>query len=131
MAKYVYPAIFTPEKGGSYSVTFPDIEGCLTCGDDLNDALHMAKDALSLMLVHMEDEHEEIPVPTPIPRVVTKKGAFPTLIEADTIVYRNTLKNTAVKKTLSIPSWLNDAAIAAGINFSQTLQDALKAQLSL
>ena len=50
-------------------------------------------------MVHLEDEHKEIPDATPIPKVVTKKGQFPTLIEADTIVYRNTLKNTAVKKT--------------------------------
>ena len=60
-----------------------------------------------------------------------KKDEFSTLISVDTVRYRHTLKNSAVKKTLSIPAWLNDAAVAAGVNFSQTLQDALKEQLHL
>ena len=131
MAKYIYPAIFTPENEGGFSIRFPDIEGCFTCGKDLDEALYMANDALSLMLVDMEDCKDTIPEPTPITKMVLNDGEFSTLISVDTIKYRHTLNNAAVKKTLSIPAWLNDAAIAAGINFSQTLQDALKSQLHL
>ena len=131
MAKYIYPAIFTPEKEGGYSIVFPDIDGCYTCGDNLDDGLSMANDALALMLVQLEDDKEDIPAPTPINKLKLKKNEFSTLISADTIKYRHTLNNAAVKKTLSIPAWLNDAAISAGINFSQVLQDALKTQLHL
>lgn len=131
MAKYIYPAIFTPEADSGFSVRFPDIEGCFTTGEDLEDALKMAYDALSLMLVHYEDEKKKIPDSSDILSVKLKKGEFSSLICADTIAYRHTLNNMAVKKTLSIPAWLNDAATAAGINFSQTLQDALKERLRL
>ena len=55
MGKYVYPAVFTPEEAGKYSVYFPDIDGCYTCGDDLADGMEMAEDALALMLTHLED----------------------------------------------------------------------------
>ena len=128
--KYVYPAIFTEEKNG-YSVRFPDIEGCFTCGDTLDEGLSMANDALSLMLVHLEDEKGKIPEPTSIKSITVDEDEFATLISADTAVYRKTLSNMAVKKTLSIPQWLNQAAMAAGINFSQVLQDALKAKLNI
>lgn len=131
MAKYIYPAIFTPEKEGGFSISFPDIEGCYTCADDLEEGLKMANDALSLMLVSMEDDEEDIPLPTAINELKLNKDEFSTLICADTIKYRNTLNNMAVKKTLSIPAWLNDAAIASGLNFSQTLQDALKEKLNV
>ena len=131
MAKYIYPAIFETEDEGGYSVSFPDVEGCFTCGDTLEEALAMAKDALSLMLVDIEDEKKEIPEVSDIRRLRLKKNEFATLISADTMLYRQTLNNAAVKKTLSIPAWLNKAAIASGINFSQVLQDALRAQLNM
>lgn len=131
MAKYIYPAIFTPEEGGIYSITFPDISGCYTCGDDLADGIEMAQDALALMLTHLEDEKREIPSPSAINSLIVEKDAFVTYISCDTTVYRRLMNNTAVKKTLSIPSWLNDSAVAAGINFSQVLQDALKQQLHI
>lgn len=131
MAKYIYPAIFKSEDDGGFSIHFPDIEGCYTCGKDLEDGLSMANDALSLMLVEMEDSQDPIPAPSSITSIKLKDGEFSTLITADTIQYRHVLNNMAVKKTLSIPAWLNDAATAAGINFSQTLQEALKSKLHL
>lgn len=131
MAKYIYPAIFTTEDEGGYSIHFPDISGCFTCADSLEEGLYMANDALSLMLVHFEDEKREIPPSTPINDLSMEKTEFATLISVDTDVYRRTLNNAAVKKTLSIPAWLNEAATAAGINFSQTLQDALKSRLGI
>lgn len=131
MAKYIYPAIFTPEEGGKFSINFPDIDGCYTCGDDLADGLEMAQDALALMLTHLEDEKKVIPPPSAINSLVVENDAFVTYISCDTTIYRRIMNNTAVKKTLSIPSWLNDSAVAAGINFSQVLQDALKQQLHI
>lgn len=131
MAKYIYPAIFTPEKEGGYSVYFPDVDGCFTCGDNLEEALFMARDALSLMLVDIEDEKGIIPEASDINSLKMKKNEFASLIFADTMIYRQTLNGAAVKKTLTIPAWLNKAAMAAGVNFSQVLQDALRAQLNM
>lgn len=129
MAKYIYPAIFTPEENGKFSIYFPDIGGCYTCGNDLGDGMEMAQDALSLMLTHLEDEKRELPPASAINELEVKDGGFATYISCGTAIYRRLMNNAAVKKTLSIPSWLNDAAMAAGVNFSQALQDALKSQL--
>lgn len=132
MAKYVYPAIFHPEEeDGGFSIFFPDLDGCFSQGEDLSDGMYMANDALSLMLYSMEEDGEAIPDPTPLKEVRTEGNDFATYISADTFEYRKKFNNRAVKKTLSIPQWLNETATAAGINFSQVLQDALKAQLSL
>jgi predicted RNase H-like HicB family nuclease len=128
--KYIYPAVFSPEDSG-YSVEFPDLPGCCTCGDSLEESLSMAKDALSLFLVELEDEKQDIPEPSPIQSLSLEENSFASLINADTAIYRQTLSNVAVKKTLSIPQWLNQAAIANGINFSQVLQDALKQKLNM
>lgn len=130
MAKYIYPAVFTPEENG-YFINFPDFESCYTQGNDIADGIHMAEDVLSLMLTHFEDRRQEIPEPSAINDLPTENGAFATYISCDTTVYRRLMNNTAVKKTLSIPSWLNDSAVAAGLNFSQVLQDALKQQLNI
>ena len=130
MAKYVYPAVFTPEEG-KFSINFPDLDGCYTCGDTLADGMEMAQDALALMLTHLEDEKREIPSPSPINTLTMNGDEFATYISCDTVVYRRLMNKAAVKKTLSIPSWLNDSAVAAGLNFSQVLQDALKQQLNI
>ena len=130
MAKYIYPALFTKESNG-YSIDFPDIPGCYTCGNDLDDGMNMAADALSLMLTHLEDEGRDIPPASDIASFKSDSKTFATYISCDTTLYRRLLNNQSVKKTLSIPSWLNDSAIAAGINFSQTLQEALINKLHL
>lgn len=131
MAKYIYPAVFTPEKDGKFSINFPDISGCYTCGDDLADGMEMAQDALALMITHLEDEKREIPTASSINSLSVTEDEFATYISCDTTVYRRLMNKTAVKKTLSIPAWLNDSAVAAGLNFSQILQDALKQQLNI
>ena len=131
MAKYVYPAVFTPEEKGMYSVDFPDLEGCYTCGENLADALYMAEDALALMLYHLEAENKSIPSPSASNEVPVTGNEFVNLVACDTLEYQKRNNNKAIKKTLSIPEWLNEAATAAGVNFSQVLQDALKRQLDL
>ncbi len=133
MAKYLYPAVFTPAEEGGYLVDFPDLEGCFTDGDDLMDAMEMAKDALCLYLYSMEQENKTIPEASDVKRIQKTDCAssFISLVGCDTIEYRKFFDKKAVKKTLSIPSWLNDMAERAEINFSATLQEALKRQLNI
>lgn len=126
---YVFPALLQPDDGG-YSVSFPDVEGALTCGDDLPEALEMARDALAMMLVHMEDSGEKIPKATDMQRISKQDGDIVTLVLADTDAYRRQFNSRAVKKTLSIPQWMNEAAEKKGVNFSQVLQEALAEKLA-
>ena len=128
MAKYVYPAIFAPESEG-YSVTFPDLSGCFTQGEDMADALEAAADALCLVLYDMEESGKEIPAASDIKAIQTEGGAFVSLVSCDTLEYRRYYDNKAVKKTLTIPAWLNTMAERAGLNFSQVLQNGLKNEL--
>ena len=132
MAKYVFPAIFTPEESG-YTILFPDVKNCFTEGDNLTEALENANDVLCMMLYDLERYGKEIPVASSVAsiQVNISSGEFVSLISCDTIEYRKFHDSRAVKKTLSIPSWLNEMAEKAGINFSGTLQDALKKQLDI
>lgn len=130
--KYAYPAIFTFDKEENcYYVNFPDIKNCFTDGKDLPEAIEMGADALSLMLCQMEDDEAEIPAPTNIKAINTKSNETVSLVFADTTEYRRIIDNKAVKKTLSIPSWLNVMAEKRGVNFSAVLQTALKEQLGI
>ena len=132
MAKYVFPAIFTPEESG-YTILFPDVKNCFTEGDNLTEAMENANDVLCMMLYDLERYGKEIPVASSVASIQASisSGEFVSLISCDTIEYRKFHDSRAVKKTLSIPSWLNEMAEKAGINFSGTLQDALKKQLNL
>lgn len=103
MAKYIYPAIFTPEANGQFSILFPDIENCFTCGDNLEDGLNMAEDVLSLMLAHLEDKGCKIPAASAINDLSTENGAFATYISYDTTAYRRLMNNMAVKKLSQFP----------------------------
>lgn len=127
--KYAYPAIFTPAEEGGFDVKVPDLPGCRTCGDDLADAIFMAEDAVSMWLWAAENKHEAIPPATQLPPVEAPQ--FINYVYADTDAYRKKNDTRAVKKTLSIPLWLNALAEDAGVNFSQILQDALKERLGV
>ncbi len=128
---YVYPAIFTPEENGAYSIRFPDIENCFTCGDDIEDGMKMAEDALALMIYsNYEKPGVEVPASSPIKDLKLEADEFATYIVCDTTEYRKKFGTKAVKKTLTIPEWLNEAAMQERINFSQVLQDALKEKLN-
>lgn len=130
MAKYVYPAIFEPEDG-LYNVSFPDLPECYTCGDTLADAMFMAEDALSGYLARCEEKNRSIPAASALNCVAPAQGSVVSLVLADTEAFRRRTSEKAVKKTLSIPSWLNEAAEARHINFSAVLQQALINQLQL
>lgn len=130
MAKYAYPAVFTAENN-SYSVSFPDVEGCLTFGETIPEAIEMAEDALCLMLYDLEEEDSEIPKPSDAKELKVESNEFVTMIACDTVEYRKFYDNKAVKKTLTVPNWMNTLAEKAGINFSQVLQEALTQKLGL
>ncbi len=125
MAKYVYPAIFTPEENGMFSVNFPDLEGAYTCGETLAEALYMAEDVLAFTLYDYEKNGRPIPEPSPRTALSLSGDEFVNMIICDTIGYQKRNNNRSVKKTLSIPEWLNEVALANNANFSQILQDAL------
>jgi len=124
VAKYIYPAIFFNDEEG-YLVSFPDLGNCYTRGDTLEEAMEMAEDVLALVMYEYERERRMTPEPTPIKQIETKECEIVSLVMGDTLEYRKRYNNKAVKKTLTIPEWLNEEASAAGINFSQVLQEAL------
>ena len=126
--KYVYAALFEPAEEGGYNVSVPDVPGCFTCGDTMAESISMAEGALSMMLASYEDDGQPIPPARTIKELEIKNG-FTSYILADTDQWRRKYNNRAVKKTLSIPSWLNEKAEKAGVNFSQVLKDALQTML--
>ncbi|MCD8086749.1 MAG: type II toxin-antitoxin system HicB family antitoxin [Clostridiales bacterium] len=130
MAKYAYPAIFTQEAEG-YSIRFPDLEGCYTSAADVNEGIDMAQDVLCLTLYWMEKDGKDIPAPSGVNDVRHDSNEFVSLVGCDTDWYRRFYDSKAVKKTLTIPSWLNDLAESSGINFSGVLQEALKEKLNI
>lgn len=129
--KYIYPAVFTKEEDGGYSVVFPDLESCYTCGDSLEQAMDMAEDCLALVLYGYETDKKEIPNASSIDSITTNSDEFVSLIKCDTLSYRKQYSSKAVKKTLTIPEWMNDEAMRAGINFSQLLQEALVQKIGM
>jgi antitoxin HicB len=129
--KYIYPAIFEQDNNKVYLVSFPDLDGCYTDGKTLEDALENAKDLLNLKLWDMEEKREDIPVPSDPRKIKTAKTEFISLISADTLAYRKLYDKKSVKKTLSIPRWLDNLATENNVNFSNILQNALKKQLNV
>ena len=114
MAKYVYPAVFTHEAEGGYSITFPDLPDCATSAETLEEGIEMAADALCLMLYDMEEGGAVPPEPSDVRSIVCAETQLVTLIRCDTIEYRKFFDNRAVKKTLTIPAWLNTMAERQG-----------------
>ena len=131
LKKMFYPAIFTPEDDGGFSVSFPDIEGCFTQGETIEEAYEMAFDALGLALSFLEDEKRVIPLPSAPNKSSLNENEFIVIIEFDMLEYQKKHNSKAVKKTLTIPQWLNEEATALGVNFSQVLQEALLAKIEL
>ena len=122
--KFVYPAIFT-EEDGNYVVEFPDLEGCQTFADTIPEAVEYAQQALSGYLLSLL-EAEQIPQKASDIRGIQVSEGFVSLVACEIDVYKET---KAIKKTLSIPVWLNNLAIKSGINFSEALRESLMAKL--
>ncbi|MDE6252605.1 MAG: type II toxin-antitoxin system HicB family antitoxin [Lachnospiraceae bacterium] len=138
----VYPACFFKEKNG-YSVIFPDLNWLATCGETLNEALTMAIDCLAGYLYSSEKDGEVIPTPSAINDIDLKsianeldldssiEDAFVNMVSVDVAEYAKLHFEKSVKKTLTIPAWLNSIALEQNVNFSQVLQDALKVKLNI
>jgi hypothetical protein len=107
------------------------LPGCITEGDTMEEALHMAKEALELHLYGMEEDEDEIPNPSRPEELKVPEKFFVSLVEVWMPVIRDEMENKAIKKTLTIPKWLNDVAEKNNVNFSQVLQSALKEYLGI
>ena len=138
----MYPACFFKEESG-YSVVFPDLNWLSTCGDTFEEAMEMAIECLAGYLHTCQMDGDTIPKPSKLsdlnPQTIAKElgtdtlicESFVNMVSVDVALYAKEHFEKSVKKTLTIPVWLNNAALEKGINFSQVLQDALKAQLHL
>lgn len=125
MKKLFYPAKIIPEKNGAFTVIFPDIDGCITCGENIEQVYEMASEALGLELSYMEDEKEEIPKASNPQDITLESEEFLIIVGFDMDAYKRKHNSRAVKKTLTIPEWLNEEAMELGVNFSQVLQEGL------
>jgi predicted RNase H-like HicB family nuclease len=131
--KLVYSACFYPGEEGGYTVIFPDLAGCVTEGDTLSEAIDMAIDAASGWLLHSVENNEEIPSASEINNIIPDEydNGFVSVISIDLDEYSKKFGNKAIKKTLTIPAWLNTLAEKENINFSQVLQNALAQRLGV
>ena len=128
--RYIYPALFHFAEDG-ISVEFPDLPGCLTCGDTDEEALAMAKEALALHLYGLEEDNESIPMASSLSQLYVESNEIPVLIDVWMPPFRSEMRNQAVKKTLTIPRWLDETAREHKINYSHLLQEALKKHLGI
>ena len=125
--KLVYPAVFTPYEDGSggYAVEFPDLPGCVTGGDNMAEAVFMAEDAASGWVLTELEDGKAAPKATEIREVAHGADQFASLIALDMDAYAAKYGSNAVKKTLTIPAWLNTFVEQNGISCSKVLQEAL------
>ena len=125
---YFYPAIFQVEEDG-YSVFVPDIPGCMTQGDTMEEALAMVQEAIGLML---EDATPADYPAASLPQdLVLEKDQFALMVPFDKLAYDKKYNAKAVKKTLSVPKWLDTLATEHNVNFSNILQNALMHELGV
>lgn len=127
--RVVYPVIFTKLDKG-YMAFVPDME-INTQGDDLAEAIYMARDAIGLVGIDMEDDEKELPRPTSLEEVEHQPGEIVSLVDVDLTAYRKAHEQRTVRRNVSLPSWLNERADEAGINVSAVLQKALRQELRL
>ena len=121
--EYIYPAIFEQNSDGSYTITFPDLPGCISEGKSLGNAIDMAQSALTQWIEYLIEEKESIPNPRNIKTIKPIKNQFVNLVRA------NIRDNRAVRRTDSIPGWLDAKATDAGVSLSKVLQEALREKL--
>ncbi|RKI22234.1 type II toxin-antitoxin system HicB family antitoxin [bacterium 1xD8-6] len=124
MAEYVYPAVFHPNDDGSFTITYPDLPGCISEGKSLGNAMYMAQSALTQWIGYLADKQQAIPPASDLKVVETAPDEFASLIRTETKDGR------AVKRTVSIPKWMDDQVSEAGLSLSRVLQDALKERLN-
>lgn len=130
MDKLYYPAIMHLEEAGGYSVWLHDISGCVSQGETLPEAVENIKDALGLYYEDAEDGNSVLPSPSSPGNLELEAGEFVVVVEFTPEEYLKSRSTKAVKKTLSIPAWLNSMAEAQQLNFSAVLQSALVERLN-
>lgn len=130
--KYTYIAYFQKEND-VYTITIPDLPGVITEANSIDNGIEEIKDALSIWLLNAEDYNIKINSAKSFNDYIDliQDDNFIQYITVDTIFARSKEENKSVKKTLTIPKWLNDLATAKGVNFSNTLQLALKNELNV
>lgn len=127
---YVYPAIFHYADDG-ISISFPDLPGCFSAADNEEEALSMAQEALALHIYGMEQDGELIPAPSRANQIGLEDNEVVTLIKVWMPPFRDEMQNRSVKKTLTIPKWLDDLATERKVNFSRILQEGLMEHLGV
>ncbi|MBQ7668626.1 MAG: type II toxin-antitoxin system HicB family antitoxin [Clostridia bacterium] len=127
---YVYPAIFNYADDG-ISISFPDLPGCLSEAQTTEEALKNAEEVLGLWMYNLEEDNEKIPKPTKLEDVCCQKNEKVLLIKTWMPLVRMEVEEQSVKKTLTIPQWLNKIAEENNVNFSKILQAALKEYLNV
>lgn len=130
MNKLFFPSIFHVEDIG-FSVSVPDIDGCFTEGDTMEEAYLNTVEAIGLYFEEIYENKMDIPSISAANNIRCREGEFIVFIEFDVLAYRKKHENKAIKKTLTIPSWLNTLAEEQQINFSKVLQTALKEKLHI
>lgn len=128
--RYFYPAIFSYEDGQEISVVFPDLD-VATSGVNEDDALLSARELLGCALFGLEEDNEPIPKPTHLQDVALQENERAVLVDVFMPSVRTANINKSVNRTVTLPAWLNSAAMERNINFSQVLQDALREQINL
>ena len=128
--RYFYPAVFTYEEGEEIAVVFPDLD-VATSGENDDDALLSARELLGCVMFGLEEDGEPIPAPTALSAVELAPSERAVLVDVYMPSVRMAQNNKSVNRTVTLPAWLNAAALERNINFSQVLQDALKAQMRL
>jgi len=123
----VYPAIIHKESG--YWMEFPDLSGCFTNGDTMEELMEMAQEAMGLYLSALIEDGTPLPDASDLSAISAPEGCVTTYVSTDVDAYRRDTR--AVKKMLSIPAWLAKEAESRNISLSKVLQDALKEQLNL
>lgn len=127
--KTAYPAVFTKQKDG-YTVYVPDMD-IDTQGDNFAEAIEMARDAIGIMGIDMEDDNKEIPKPSNPKNILCKEDEIISMVDIDFTEYRKANERRTVRRNVSLPSWLNNEADKAGLNVSAVLQTALKRELHI
>jgi len=125
-----YPAIFE-QFNGEYTVVFPDLEGCLTQGSNLEESYKMAFEVLGMTLTYFEEEKRELPAPSNPKDIKLEREQFVAIIEFNLQEYRKKYDSKAISKNCTIPNWMNTVALEKGLNFSQVLQEALMLRLEV
>ena len=120
MSAFVYPALFHANDDGSYTITYPDLPGCISEGKNLDNAIYMAQDALAQWIAYAVEEKEQLPPASRLQDLETKEDEFTNLVRVEVKDGR------AVRRTVSIPAWMDDKVTEFGLSLSRILQDALR-----